>query len=109
MSIRRGRGYAWEEKVVKIFKEKGCHAVRLGGTTTTIPDVTVSKAKTQIIMAIECKSTTTDHCHVPAAQIHRCLDWVNSWELYTDKVVMMAFMFAVKKRVGTGKYESREI
>jgi len=107
-SIRRVRGYAWEDKVVKIFKEKGCHTVRLGGTTTTMPDVTVSKAKTKIIMAIECKSTTTDHCNVPAVQIQRCIDWVNAWELYTDKVVMLAFKFSAKKRVGIGRYESRE-
>ena len=81
MRIGRVRGYAWEDTVVKNFKEKGCHAVRLGGTTTTMPDVTVRKAKTKRIMAIECQSTTTDHCHVPAAQVQRRFDWVNAWEL----------------------------
>ena len=69
MRLRRVRGYAWEDKVVKIFKEKGCHAVRLGGTTTTMLDVTVSKAKTKLIMAIKCKSTTKNWCNVPAGQI----------------------------------------
>ena len=77
----RVRVYRWKGKIVKINKEKGCNAERLSGTTTTMPDVTGSKAKTKIIMAIECKSTTTDHCHVTAAQIERWLDWVNSWEL----------------------------
>ena len=91
MVIRRVRGYAWEDKVVKIYNGEGCHVVRLCGTTTTMPDVTVSKAKSKIIMSIVCKSTTTDHCHVPGAQIQRCLDWVNSWELYTYKVVNLAF------------------
>ena len=108
LSIRRVRGSAWEDTVVKIIKEKGCQAVRLGGTTTTMPDVTCSKAKTKINMAIECKSTTTDHCHVPVAQIHRCLDWVNLGEVYIDKVVMLAFKCSAKKRVGTGKYETIE-
>ena len=84
MRIRRVRGYAWERKVVKIYKEKGCHVVRLGGTNTTMPDITVRKAKTKIIMALECKPTTTDHGNVPAAQITRGLDWFKSRKLDTD-------------------------
>ena len=87
------------------MNENGCDAVRQGGTTTTIPDVTDSNAKTKIIIAIERKSTTTDHCHVPAAQIQRCLDWVKWWELYTDKVVRLAFKLSENKRMGTVKYE----
>ena len=80
----------------------------ISDSTTTVHYVTVSKANTTLILATECKSTSTDHCYVTEAQIQRCLDWVNEWELYTDKVVMLAFKFSEKKRVGTGKYESRK-
>ena len=108
MSIRRVRGYAWEDKVVKIFKEMGCHAVRLGGATTTMLEVKVSKAKTKIIIAIKRKSTTTDHFHVPAAQIQPCLVWLKALELYTDKVFLLAFLFSDNNRDGIVRYESRE-
>ena len=74
-----------------MFKDEGCHDIRRGVTMPSIPVSAVSKAKTEIFMAIECKTPTNDWCNVPAVQLQRCRDWVNSWELYTDKVVMLAF------------------
>lgn len=97
-NIRRSRGYAWEIKVLDIFEKKGCVVTRLGGTTTTMPDVSAHKDHTKQIISIECKSTVGNVCRVPAEQIVRCIDWGNEWGLYENKIVILAFKFGNKGR-----------
>jgi len=90
---------------VKIFKEKGFVVERLGGTTTELPDVVAHKDVSELIIAIECKSSTGKYCNVPAKQIQRCIDECNKWGLYHSKMVLLAFKFGNK---GTGpQRESR--
>lgn len=96
-------GYSWENEVVKYFKEKGFNAVRLGGTTLIMPDISINKTSTKTVMAIKCKSTTTNHCVIPLEQIQRCINWVNSWDLYTSKMVLFAFKFSAKYEYGEKK------
>jgi len=99
-NIRRSRGYAWEVGVIEIFDKLRFVVSRLGGTTITMPDVSAHKDDSKLIIGIECKSTVGNVCVVPGEQIQRCIDWCNSWGLYENKMVILAFKFGNK---GTGK------
>ena len=42
-------------------------------------------------------------------QIERCLSWVDNFQVYQKREVILAFKFLSKKRIGTAKYEKREL
>jgi hypothetical protein len=46
---------------------------------------------------------------VPADQIERCLKWINTFDIYKKRKVILAFKFLSKKRIGLRTYESREL
>jgi Holliday junction resolvase len=95
-NLKRQRGYAWEVKVVNDFKELNFTVTRLGGTTSSMPDVSAHDDYTKTIISIECKSGISDSLLVPRDQLERCIDWCNEWGLYVDKKVILAFKFARK-------------
>ena len=107
---RRQRGYNWEDTLVKRFNAiKSWKAFRLGSPSVALPDVlTVNNVKS-IIFTIEAKSGTGTTLHVPFDQIERCLSWIDNFLVYQNREVILAFKFLSKKRVGTGKYEKREL
>lgn len=107
---RRQRGYHWEDTIVKRFNStENWHAFRLGSPSTALPDVLAVNTKESIIFTIEAKSGTTMSLPVPADQIERCLKWVNTFDIYKKRKVILAFKFLSKKRIGLGTYESREL
>ena len=61
------------------------------------------------IFTIEAKSGTGTTLFVPFDQIERCLNWINTFRVYQKREVILAFKFLSKKRIGTGKYEKREL
>jgi len=108
--IRRQRGYHWEDTIVKRFNSaNNWNAFRLGSPSIALPDVLAVNTPESMIFAIEAKSGTTNSLPVPADQIERCLKWINVFEIYKERKVILAFKFLSKKRIGLGIYESREL
>jgi len=108
--IRRQRGYHWEDTIVKRFNAlDDWKAFRLGSPSVALPDVLIVSSKNNTIFTIEAKSGTGNTLQVPFDQIIRCLNWTNTFRLYKTRKVILAFKFLSKKRVGVGKYESREL
>jgi Holliday junction resolvase len=107
---RRQRGYHWEDTIVKRFNSaKNWNAFRLGSPSTALPDVLAVNTKESTIFTIEAKSGTTMSLPVPADQIERCLKWINTFDIYKKRKVILAFKFLSKKRIGLRTYESREL
>ena len=108
--IRRQRGYQWEDTLVKRFNNaKKWKAFRLGSPSIALPDVLAVNTEENTIYAIEAKSGTSTSLPVPADQIERCLEWIKTFNIYKKRNVLLAFKFLSKKRIGLGKYESREL
>ena len=108
--IRRQRGYQWEDTIVKRFKNsREWKAFRLGSPSIALPDVLAINTEESTIFTIEAKSGTGTSLLVPADQIERCLEWINTFDIYKKRHVLLAFKFLSKKRIGLGKYESREL
>lgn len=107
---RRQRGYNWEDTLVKRFNSvEGWKAFRLGSPSVGLPDILAVSTKENTIYTIEAKSGTNTTLHVPYDQIQRCLKWVHTLDLYGTRKVIIAFKFLSKKRIGTGKYEPRQL
>ena len=107
---RRQRGYNWEDTLVKRFNSiKSWKAYRLGSPSVALPDVLSVNNAASIIFTIEAKSGTGTTLYVPVDQIERCLNWINTFQVYQKREVILAFKFLSKKRIGTGKYEKREL
>jgi Holliday junction resolvase len=107
---RRQRGYNWEDTLVKRFNAMPeWKAFRLGSPSVGLPDILAVSTKENTIYTIEAKSGTTTTLHVPYDQILRCLKWIHTFELYETRKMIIAFKFLSKKRIGTGKYEHREL
>ena len=108
--IRRQRGYQWEDTLVKRFNStEKWKAFRLGSPSIALPDVLAVNTEENTIYTIEAKSGTSTSLPVPADQIERCLDWIKTFDIYKKRNVLLAFKFLSKKRIGLGKYESREL
>ena len=107
---RRQRGYNWEDTLVKRFNAiEGWKAFRLGSPSVGLPDILVVSTKENTIYTIEAKSGTNSTLRVPFDQIQRCLKWIHTFELYRTRKMIVAFKFSSKKRIGTGRYERREL
>nr|AIF13796.1 resolvase, Holliday junction-type [uncultured marine thaumarchaeote KM3_64_C01] len=107
---RRQRGYNWEDTLVKRFNSiKSWKAFRLGSPSVALPDVLSVNNVASAIFTIEAKSGTGTTLFVPFDQIERCLNWINTFQVYQKREVILAFKFLSKKRIGTGKYEKREL
>ena len=107
---RRQRGYHWEDTIVKRFNSTAnWNAFRLGSPSTALPDVLAVNTFESTIFTIEAKSGTTNLLPVPEDQIERCLKWVNTFDIYQNRKVILAFKFLSKKRTGLGTYENREL
>lgn len=107
---RRQRGYHWEDTIVKRFQSvDNWNAFRLGSPSTALPDVLAVNTQESTIFTIEAKSGTTNSLPVPADQIERCLKWINIFDIYKSRQVLLAFKFLSKKRTGLRTYENREL
>lgn len=107
---RRQRGYQWEDTIVKRFNgSENWKAFRLGSPSTALPDVLAVNNEESTIFTIEAKSGTTNSLPVPSDQIERCQKWINTFEIYKTRKVILAFKFLSKKRIGLRTYESREL
>jgi Holliday junction resolvase len=107
---RRQRGYQWEDTIVKRFNNTdNWKAFRLGSPSIALPDVLAVNTDNSTIFTIEAKSGTSTSLPVPADQIERCLSWIKTFDIYEKRNVILAFKFLSKKRIGLGKYESREL
>ena len=107
---RRQRGYNWEDTLVKRFnKLERWKAFRLGSPSVALPDILCVNNEDSMIFTIEAKSGTGTTLMVPFDQIIRCLNWTNNFTVYKTRKVILAFKFLSKKRIGTGKYEKREL
>ena len=108
--IRRQRGYNWEDTLVKRFNSlQYWKAFRLGSPSVALPDVLAVNNPESMIFTIEAKSGTGTTLQVPFAQIERCLNWVDNFQVYKKREVILAFKFLSKKRIGVGEYEKREL
>lgn len=107
---RRQRGYNWEDTLVKRFNARDTwKAFRLGSPSVALPDILVVNTNESIIYVIEAKSGTSTTLRVPYDQIIRCLKWIDTFELYQTRKMVIAFKFMSKKRIGKGEYEHREL
>ena len=102
-NLRRQRGYFWEKKIVEKFTKLGFVSVRLGGTTTSMPDVSAHKDQSKLIISIECKSGVARSLKVPRDQLERCMEWCKQWGLYENRIVLLAFKFAHKDDKGNSR------
>ena len=92
--IRRQRGYAFENGIVKKFQSLAhWEAIRLGSPSIRLPDVIAINNMWNKLVAIEAKSTVQKYAYVPQDQIERCLDWVNLFGSYKSKYVVIAVKF----------------
>lgn len=107
---RRQRGYNWEDTLVKRFNSlDGWKAFRLGSPSVGLPDILAVSTDNSIIYTIEAKSGTSTTLRVPYDQIIRCMKWIDTFELYSTRKMIIAFKFMSKKRIGKGEYEHREL
>lgn len=107
---RRQRGYNWEDTLVKRFNAlDSWKAFRLGSPSVALPDILAVSTNANTIFTIEAKSGTGTTLQVPYDQIIRCLKWIHTFELYKTRKTIIAFKFLSKKRIGTGKYEHRQL
>lgn len=107
---RRQRGYNWEDTLVKRFNSsENWKAFRLGSPSIALPDVLAVNTLKSIIFTIEAKSGTSTSLPVPADQIERCQKWIDTFDIYKERSVILAFKFSSKKRIGQGEYENREL
>ncbi len=107
---RRQRGYNWEDTLVKRFNGlDNWKAFRLGSPSVALPDILAVSTNENTIFTIEAKSGTGTTLQVPYDQIIRCLKWIHTFELYKTRKTIIAFKFLSKKRIGTGKYEHRQL
>jgi Holliday junction resolvase len=107
---RRQRGYTWEDTLVKRFNAlDSWRAFRLGSPSVALPDILAVSSTENTIFTIEAKSGTGTTLHVPYDQIIRCLKWIHTFERYETRKTIIAFKFLSKKRIGTGKYEHRQL
>jgi len=107
---RRQRGYNWEDTLVKRFNAtEGWKAFRLGSPSVALPDILAVSTSANTIFTIEAKSGTGTTLYVPYDQIIRCLKWIDTFELYNTRKMILAFKFISKKRIGIGKYEHRQL
>ena len=84
--IRRQRGYQWEDTLVKRFNStEKWKAFRLGSPSIALPDVLAVNTQESKIFTIEAKSGTSTSLPVPADQIERCLDWINTFDIYKKR------------------------
>ena len=105
------KGSNAERELVKLFTSHGWRAVRVAGSGVgedSPCDLIAAKAKRKGF-TIEAKSGTSTSLPVPADQIERCMSWIKTFDVYKEKNVILAFKFLSKKRIGIGKYESREL
>lgn len=108
--IRRQRGYNWEDTLVKRFNStNNWKAFRLGSPSIALPDVLAVSTTDSMIFTIEAKSGTSTSLPVPADQIERCKKWIDTFDIYRERKVILAFKFLSKKRIGQGEYENREL
>ena len=108
--MRRQRGYHWEDTIVKRFNNAdNWRAFRLGSPSIGLPDVLAVNTIESSIFTIEAKSGTGTSLLVPADQIERCLKWIQTFDIYKKRQVILAFKFLSKKRISVGEYESREL
>ena len=108
--IRRQRGYNWEDTLVKRFNSlESWKAFRLGSPSVALPDVLSVNNPESTIFTIEAKSGTGTTLYVPFDQIERCLNWIDNFQVYQKREVILAFKFLSKKRIGTGKYKKRDL
>lgn len=109
--MRRQRGYAWEDLLVKRFNGAGggWQAFRLGSPSVALPDILAVNNRTRTLYTVEAKSGTGTTLRVPRDQVARCLRWTDTFRAYRTRGVVLAFKFLSKKRVGTGRYESRDL
>ncbi len=95
---RRQRGYHWEDTIVKRFNStKNWNAFRLGSPSTALPDVLAVNTKESTIFSIEAKSGTTNLLPVPEDQIERCKKWIDTFDIYKKRKIILAFKFLSKK------------
>lgn len=107
---RRQRGYNWEDTLVKRFNAlDGWKAFRLGSPSVGLPDILAVSTHDSTIYTIEAKSGTGTTLRVPYDQIIRCMKWIDTFELYNTRKMIIAFKFMSKKRIGKGEYEHREL
>ena len=108
--LRRGRGYRWEDTLVRRFRQlPSWRAFRLGSPSIALPDVLAVDTNSHTILVIEAKSGSKTTLMVPANQIQRCLDWCDTLHLYPTRKTILAFKFLSKKRLYTGQYTTRSI
>ena len=90
---RRQRGYHWEDTIVKRFNSaKNWNAFRLGSPSTAVPDVLAVNTQESTIFSIEAKSGTTNLLPVPADQIERCKKWIETFDIYLKRKVILSLM-----------------
>ena len=107
---RRTRGYVWEDTLVKRFRQlDDWHAFRLGSPSTGLPDIIAINNIKKILIVGEAKSGTADSLQVPSDQIIRCINTAESFTVYKKRIVLLAFKFISKRRIGVGQYEHREL
>ena len=107
---RRQRGYNWEDTLVKRFNSlDGWKAFRLGSPSVGLPDILAVSTNESTVYTIEAKSGTSTTLRVPYDQIIRCMRWIDTFELYDKRKMIVAFKFMSKKRIGKGEYEHREL
>ena len=96
-SVRRSRGYNWESTIVKRLQKCGYAAYRLGGTTTSMPDIVAwplghgAARPWSRAYSIECKSTVNQYAYVPAEQIKRIRRFAEEFPITCFPIVSVLF------------------
>lgn len=99
-NMNRTRGYKYERTLTdRIDNLSNWRAWRLGAPQVHLPDILAVNNDTSTVVAIECKSTTTEYKApvVPKDQILRCHDVVMSLAVYRNRHTMLAFQFPKKQ------------
>ncbi len=94
-NIRRSRGYAWENWIVKKFnKSDGWQSRRLGGSSVGLPDIVATYNDKSHIYTIEAKSAVHNVVYIPGDQVKRCYDVLKFLNVYTKQNILFAIKFS---------------
>lgn len=84
----RTRGYRFENDIARRYMQCGWRAWRLGASSRGLPDILA--VGTDRIHVHELKTTIHDTVQIPAHQIARCIDIVDSFPRYRGYTVLSA-------------------
>jgi Holliday junction resolvase len=90
-------GKRFEYSVTTALEQVGFTSRRLGGTTSSLPDIAATKDDIHITLELK-KTKSQNIIYVPAEQILRCFQYLKMYQLYPKKFIILSFNFLTRTK-----------